>query len=109
MNHCNLRDQIGILNYGKLVQVGKSEEIIMNPADNFVLSFVKDIKRDKVLCDKTFMLSPEKYTSNGKRSGRSPQGARKTASFRKFLPLVPEKRSVVEVIEKDGNTMGFIT
>ena len=26
-----------------------------------------------------------------------------------FLPLVLEKRSVVEVIDKDGNTMGFIT
>ena len=26
-----------------------------------------------------------------------------------FLPLVLEKRSVVEVIDKDGNNMGFIT
>lgn len=26
-----------------------------------------------------------------------------------ILPLVLEKRSEVEVIDKDGNTMGFIT
>ena len=31
-----LGDHIGILNGGKLVQVGRPEEIIMNPADDYV-------------------------------------------------------------------------
>ena len=29
--------------------------------------------------------------------------------FVAFLPIVLEKRSEVEVVDKDGNTMGFIT
>ena len=37
-----LGDHIGILNSGKLVQVGTPEEIIMNPADDYVKAFVKD-------------------------------------------------------------------
>ena len=38
-----LGDHIGILNGGRLVQVGKPEEIIMNPADDYVAAFVKDV------------------------------------------------------------------
>ena len=38
-----LGDHIGILNGGKLIQVGKPEEIIMNPADDYVTAFVKDV------------------------------------------------------------------
>ena len=103
-----LGDHIGILNNGKLVQVGKPEEIIMNPADDFVVAFVKDIKRGKVLRAKTIMLSPEKNTSKGKGSGETHK-VLENSFIEEFLPLVLEKRSVVEVIDKDGNTMGFIT
>jgi glycine betaine/proline transport system ATP-binding protein len=103
-----LGDHIGILNGGKLVQVGKPEEIIMNPADDYVAAFVKDVNRAKVLRAKTIMLSPEKYTSNGKGSGETHK-VLENSFIEEFLPLVLEKRSVVEVIDKDGNTMGFIT
>ena len=103
-----LGDHIGILNGGKLVQVGKPEEIIMNPADDYVAAFVKDVNRAKVLRAKTIMLSPEKYTANGKGS-RETHKVLENSFIEEFLPLVLEKRSVVEVIDKDGNTMGFIT
>jgi glycine betaine/proline transport system ATP-binding protein len=36
-----LGDHIGILNAGKLVQVGTPVDIIMNPADDYVKAFVK--------------------------------------------------------------------
>ena len=42
-----LGDHIGILNAGKLVQVGTPVDIIMNPADDYVKAFVKDVNRDK--------------------------------------------------------------
>lgn len=103
-----LGDHIGILNDGKLVQVGKPEEIIMNPADDYVAAFVKDVNRAKVLRAKTIMLSPEKYTANGKGSGETHK-VLENSFIEEFLPLVLEKRSVVEVIDKDGNTRGFIT
>ena len=35
-----LGDHIGILNHGRLVQVGSPEDIIMNPADDYVEAFV---------------------------------------------------------------------
>ena len=75
---------------------------------DYVAAFVKDVNRAKVLRAKTIMLSPEKYTANGKGSGKTHK-VLENSFIEEFLPLVLEKRSVVEVIEKDGNTMGFIT
>ena len=50
-----LGDHIGILNAGKLVQVGTPVDIIMNPADDYVKAFVKDVNRAKVIKAKVIM------------------------------------------------------
>jgi len=50
-----LGDHIGILNHGKLVQVGTPIDIIMKPADDYVEAFVKDVNRAKVIKAKIIM------------------------------------------------------
>ena len=50
-----LGDHIGILNAGKLVQVGTPVDIIMKPADDYVKAFVKDVNRAKVIKAKIIM------------------------------------------------------
>ena len=50
-----LGDHIGILNAGKLVQVGTPVEIVMNPADDYVEAFVKEVNRAKVIRAKIIM------------------------------------------------------
>ena len=52
-----LGDHIGILNGGRLVQVGTPVDIIMNPADDYVAAFVKDVNRAKVIKAKIIMKS----------------------------------------------------
>jgi len=103
-----LGDHIGILNGGRLVQVGKPEEIIMNPADDYVAAFVKDVNRAKVLRAKTIMLSAEQNPLNGKKSAETLK-VNENSYVEEFLPLVLEQHSLVEVIDKQGNTTGFIT
>ena len=103
-----LGDHIGILNGGRLVQVGKPEEIIMNPADDYVAAFVKDVNRAKVLRAKTIMLSTEQNPLNGKKSAETLK-VNENSYVEEFLPLVLEQHSLVEVIDKQGNTTGFIT
>ena len=103
-----LGDHIGILNGGRLVQVGKPEEIIMNPADDYVAAFVKDVNRAKVLRAKTIMLSAEQNSLNGKKSAETLK-VNENSYVEEFLPLVLEQHSLVEVIDKQGNTTGFIT
>ena len=103
-----LGDHIGILNGGRLVQVGKPEEIIMNPADDYVAAFVKDVNRAKVMRAKTIMLSTEQNPLNGKKSAETLK-VNENSFVEEFLPIVLEKHSLVEVVDKQGNTMGFIT
>ena len=50
-----LGDHIGILNAGKLVQVGTPIDIIMKPADDYVKAFVKDVNRARVIKAKIIM------------------------------------------------------
>ena len=56
-----LGDHIGILNGGRLVQVGTPIDIIMKPADDYVAAFVKDVNRAKVIKAKIIMVSPQQF------------------------------------------------
>ncbi|MDQ0252859.1 glycine betaine/proline transport system ATP-binding protein [Evansella vedderi] len=44
-----LGDRIAIMKDGEIVQVGTAEEILENPANEYVSNFVKDVDRSKVL------------------------------------------------------------
>lgn len=51
-------DTIAILKDGKLSQVGKPEEILLNPADDYVEAFVRDVNRARVLTADVVMQPP---------------------------------------------------
>ncbi|MBJ7551401.1 quaternary amine ABC transporter ATP-binding protein [Marinomonas ostreistagni] len=50
-----LGDRIAVLKDGKLVQVGKPVDIILNPADDYVRAFAKDVNRARALFVKNVM------------------------------------------------------
>ncbi|MBB5172329.1 quaternary amine ABC transporter ATP-binding protein [Texcoconibacillus texcoconensis] len=54
-----LGDRIAIMKDGEIVQVGTAEEILDNPANDYVSSFVKDVDRSKVLEASNVMKIPE--------------------------------------------------
>ena len=56
-------DDIAILRDGNLVQQGSSQEIVLNPADDYVADFTKDINRARVLTLGT--LSHNKHEKDG--------------------------------------------
>ncbi len=103
-----LGDHIGILNHGRLVQVGTPEDIIMNPADDYVAAFVKDVNRAKVLRARTVMVQYEKL--NGREVKLSESYKVDADTFiEEFLPKVLQDRSIIVVVDKKGDTMGYIT
>ena len=53
-----LGDKIAILKDGRLSQVGKPEEILLNPADDYVAAFVRDVNRARVLTVDVVMRPP---------------------------------------------------
>ncbi len=54
-----LGDRIAIMKDGRIVQVGTSEDILENPANEYVSNFVKDVDRSKVLEASHVMRKPE--------------------------------------------------
>ena len=101
-----LGDHIGILNAGKLVQVGTPIDIIMKPADDYVAAFVKDVNRAKVIKAKIIMVSPQKF-KNSKNSNIIK--VNEDTFLDEFLPKVCCTPTTVEVVDKSGNVKGYIT
>lgn len=53
-----LGDRIAIMKDGKIIQIGKPEEILENPADDYVSQFVQDVDRSRVLQALHIMTAP---------------------------------------------------
>lgn len=52
-------DRIALMKDGSIVQIGTPEEILMNPANDYVEKFVEDVDRSKVLTAGHIMKPPE--------------------------------------------------
>ena len=101
-----LGDHIGILNAGKLVQVGTPVDIIMNPADDYVEAFVKDVNRAKVLKAKVIMKPANEANGIDKNNLIKIE---EDQFVEEFLPQVVCTNANCEVVDKTGNTKGYIT
>lgn len=50
-----LADRIAIMKDGRIIQIGTPEDLVLNPADDYVAEFTRDIPRSKVLTARTIM------------------------------------------------------
>jgi glycine betaine/proline transport system ATP-binding protein len=101
-----LGDHIGILNAGKLVQVGTPVDIIMNPADDYVKAFVKDVNRAKVIKAKIIMTKANE--TNGIDKSNLVK-VNEDQFIEEFLPQIVCNDANCEVVDKSGNVTGYIT
>jgi len=101
-----LGDHIGILNHGRLVQIGTPIDIIMKPADDYVAAFVKDVNRAKVIKAKIIMIPRNKF--NGGKVSNTIK-VNEDSFLDEFLPQVCLTPATVEVVDKSGNIKGYIT
>jgi len=101
-----LGDHIGILNAGKLVQVGTPVDIIMNPADDYVKAFVKDVNRAKVIKAKIIMTKANE--TNGIDKSNLVK-VNEDQFIEEFLPQIVCTNANCEVVDKSGNIKGYIT
>lgn len=51
-------DRIALMKDGEIMQIGTGEEILTNPANDFVSEFVEDVDRSKVLTAQNIMIKP---------------------------------------------------
>lgn len=100
-----LGDEIAILNGGRLVQVGKPEDIVLKPADDYVSAFVADVNKSRVLRAKTIMASAADF----KLGKRKTESVHLETFLEDFIPSVLEKRHVISVVDDKGAVKGYIS
>lgn len=92
-----LGDRIALMKDGEIVQIGTPEEILVNPANDYVEKFVEDIDRSKVLTAQHIMIRPE--TINIEKHG--PRVA--------LEQMREEGLSSIFVIDSKRNLKGYVT
>lgn len=60
-----IADRIAIMDHGRIVQVGSPEDLILNPANDYVARFTKNVPRAKVVRVATVMRPPRNSDSAG--------------------------------------------
>jgi len=96
-------DRIAILNGGRLVQHGTPQEILLNPADDYVERFVADVNRTKVLLAKSIMVDekPENHSNSVTcHEDQTVHGVLHT--------LLSEDGSCVRVVDDNDEKVGYI-
>ncbi|ENH95536.1 glycine betaine ABC transporter ATP-binding protein [Gracilibacillus halophilus YIM-C55.5] len=90
-------DRIALMKDGSIVQIGSPEEILVNPANDYVERFVEDVDRSKVLTAEHIMKRPE------------------TVDIEKHGPRVALERireqglSSIYVVDRSRNLHGYVT
>ncbi len=89
-------DRIALMKDGTIVQIGTAEEILMNPANDYVERFVEDVNLSKVLTASHVMKRPETVVVD-----RGPKLA---------LKLMKENGvSTIYVVDKKKKLLGYVT
>lgn len=94
-----LGDRIAIMRDGRIVQVGTGEDILQNPSDDYVASFVQAVDRSLVLTAGNIMADPIARTSlrEGPRAALLNMRSKQTDS----LFVVDEKKRLMGVVYAD--------
>lgn len=90
-------DRIAIMKDGKIMQIGTGEDILTNPSNEYVRTFLEDVDRSKVLTAENAMVRP--MTVNIEHDGP------KVALQR----MREEEVSVLLAVDKYRNYQGYIT
>ncbi len=94
-----LADRIAIMKDGAVIQVATPEELVLNPADDYVQEFTRHIPRDKVLSVGSVMAKDAKGAGDG---------IPVTAKISEIAAQVVEAGKPLKVIDADGQAVGAI-
>ncbi|MEM7195821.1 MAG: glycine betaine/L-proline ABC transporter ATP-binding protein [Pseudomonadota bacterium] len=94
-------DTIAILRDGAVIQQGDPQDIIMNPADDYIVDFIQDINRGRVIRLRTLM------TEGGSVSGPNLPAS---TSLEHALPEISASvDKAANVVDQNGAVLGSIT
>jgi glycine betaine/proline transport system ATP-binding protein len=100
-----LADRIGIMKDGRLVQLSTAEEMILNPADDYVARFAENAPRDRIVSARAIMEPVKK----GSKPTKASNGVPASAKIGEIAERVLNSEKAVPVVDEDGIKLGAIT
>ena len=101
-------DRIAIMRDGRIIQIGTAEDIVMNPADDYVADFVAGISRLKIVRAHAVMQPMADYqTRHGKPSNDSPR-VQESETLSHLIQL-SIKVDLPIVVQEKGIDVGVVT
>ncbi|UFM67188.1 glycine betaine/L-proline ABC transporter ATP-binding protein (plasmid) [Paracoccus sp. MA] len=98
-------DRIAIMKDGVIIQTGTAEEIVMNPADQYVADFVAGISRLHLITAHSVMIPPEQWQGSVDGLPRcSPE-----ADIDALIGQITETGSDAIAVEDAGKLVGIVT
>ncbi len=101
--------RIAIMRDGAVVQIGTPEEIVVNPADEYVADFVKGISRLKVVQAKTIMKSIKDYESKFGSLDNDNEIVNENEVLSKLIETSITKDKPIVVTDKNNQKIGVIS
>ena len=99
-----LADRIAIMKDGKVVQTGTPEELVLNPADDYVAEFTRNVTKAKVVKVRTIMKPLPKRAPKAGYGGTVQAGD----AVADVAPLVESSKKVVRVLDEQGELVGYL-
>jgi len=98
-----LADRIGIMKDGAMVQLSTPEEMVLNPANDYVAEFARNAPRDRIVSVGAIM-KPAKS-----KSGKKSEGVNASMKIGEVAELVLNSSDPVQVIDQDDLVVGTIS
>jgi glycine betaine/proline transport system ATP-binding protein len=94
-----LGDRIAVMRDGRIVQIGSAEDILVDPANDYVASFVQDVDRSRVLTAASIMQEPRVIVHPGD-GPRAAMRALRTDQASAAFVVAPGRKLVGTVTEE---------
>ncbi len=100
-----LADRIAIMKDGAIIQIGTPEDLVVNPATDYVAEFTHDVPRAKVLTAGSVMTALDGAASESRFAGRVPAGER----IELLAAEVVAADKPFLVTDESGTALGLLT
>ncbi|SLN69878.1 Glycine betaine/L-proline transport ATP-binding protein ProV [Roseovarius albus] len=101
-------NRIAIMRDGKVVQIGTAEDIVMNPADDYVADFVAGISRLKVVRAHAVMQPIDDYVATHGPLGADSPRVNESENLSTLINLAIDNSGAI-LVEDGGRDVGLIT
>jgi len=101
-------DRIAIMRDGLIVQMGTAEEIIMDPADDYVADFVAGISRLNLIRAHTMMVAEAEFEAENGKVPAQATTAHENTTLNELIRISVGQKGPIRIVDDNEKTLGVI-